>query len=67
MFVFNLVLFILFTIILLVRIFLFPERMAKDMTTNLVELSMTGTVPIAYFTLVAQVHPPNPNFARSHH
>ncbi|KAL1584021.1 hypothetical protein WHR41_08101 [Cladosporium halotolerans] len=55
MFVFNLVLFILFTLILLVRIFLFPKRMAKDMTTNLVELSMTGTVPIAYFTLVAQV------------
>lgn len=67
MFVFNLVLFILFTLILLVRILLFPKRVANDMTTNLVELSMTGTVPIAYFTLVAQVHPPNPSFARFHH
>lgn len=66
MFVFNLVLFIIFTLILLVRIFLFPKRMAKDMTTNLVELSMTGTVPIAYFTLVAQVRQLDPTFARLH-
>lgn len=56
MFVFNLVLFSTFTLILLLRIFMFPKRITSDLTTNLVELSMTGTIPIAWFTLVAQVH-----------
>lgn len=59
MFAFNLVLFTVFALILVVRIFCFPRRIAKDFKTDLVELSMTGTVPIAYFTLVAQVHHQN--------
>lgn len=66
MFVFNLVLFTIFTLILVAKIFCFPKRMIKDLTTNLVELSMTGTVPIAWFTLVAQVHQPNSALAHSH-
>lgn len=67
MFVFSLVLFIIFMLILMVRIVCFPRRIIKDMTTNVVELSMTGTVPIAWFTLVAQVHQPNPTSAYFHH
>ncbi|KAK5110997.1 hypothetical protein LTR62_005372 [Meristemomyces frigidus] len=55
MFVFNLFLFTLFFAILLLRIILYPKAIASALTSDLTELSLTGAVPIAWFTLLAQV------------
>ncbi|KAI7539764.1 hypothetical protein KC331_g9560 [Hortaea werneckii] len=55
MFVFNIVLFIIFFILLLLRCIMFPQSLVKTCSTNISELSLMGTLPIAWFTLVAQV------------
>ncbi|KAI7380533.1 hypothetical protein KC367_g5484 [Hortaea werneckii] len=55
MFVFNLVLFIVFFILLLLRCIMYPQSLVKTCSTDISELSLVGTLPIAWFTLVAQV------------
>jgi len=60
MFVFNIVLFAIFFVILLLRMILYPKAIANAIKSNPVELSMTGAVPIAWFTLTAQVRHPHP-------
>ncbi|EMD00607.1 hypothetical protein BAUCODRAFT_28950 [Baudoinia panamericana UAMH 10762] len=55
MFVFNIVLFTTFFIVLLLRITFFPKAIVESMSSNPTELTMTGAVPIAWFTIVSQV------------
>lgn len=55
LFVFNLILFILFFIAFGLRCFLYPSSTISACRTNPIELSMLGAIPIAWFTLCAQV------------
>lgn len=53
MFVFDLVLFAGF---FMLRVTIYPQNFFETLATDITELSLLGTVPIAWFTLVAQVH-----------
>ncbi|KAK4548671.1 hypothetical protein LTR36_009582 [Oleoguttula mirabilis] len=55
MFVFNIVLFAAMFTVLMLRCILYPRAIVKACSTNLTELVMMGAVPIAWFTIVAQV------------
>ncbi|KAI6838858.1 hypothetical protein KC332_g4826 [Hortaea werneckii] len=55
LFVFNIVLFIVFFILLLLRCIMYPQSLVQTCSTNISELSLMGAVPIAWFTIVAQV------------
>lgn len=55
MFVFNLVIFVTFAILALVRLFTFPKHVKTETINVLEELSYLGAPAIAYLTLVAQV------------
>ena len=55
LFVFDIVLFSIFSATLVLRLVLFPAAVVKSCTTNITELAMTGAVPIAWFTVTAQV------------
>jgi tellurite resistance protein TehA-like permease len=55
MFVFNLVLFVAFSVLALIRLFTFPKHVKSETTNALEELSYQGAPAIAYLTLVAQV------------
>lgn len=55
MFVFNLVLFVGMIGMFVLRIVLSPRKFFETLSSDITELSMLGTVPIAWFTIVAQV------------
>jgi tellurite resistance protein TehA-like permease len=55
MFVFNLVLFVAFSVLALIRLFTFPKHVKSETLNALEELSYQGAPAIAYLTLVAQV------------
>ncbi|TKA31064.1 hypothetical protein B0A50_02032 [Salinomyces thailandicus] len=55
MFVFNLVLFSVFFIMMLLRCILYPRSLIKACASNITELSLIGCLPIAWYTLLAQV------------
>lgn len=55
MFLLNIVLFITLCTVLLLRIIWFPRAIIESCKSNISELSMVGGVPIALFTIVAQV------------
>jgi tellurite resistance protein TehA-like permease len=55
MFVFNLVLFVAFSVLALIRLFTFPKHVQSETLNALEELSYQGAPAIAYLTLVAQV------------
>lgn len=55
MFVFNIVLFAVLFVVLLLRIILYPKAIMQSCSSNLTELAMMGAVPIAWFTITAQV------------
>jgi tellurite resistance protein TehA-like permease len=55
MFVFNLVLFVAFSVLALIRLFTFPKHVKSESLNTLEELSYQGAPAIAYLTLVAQV------------
>jgi tellurite resistance protein TehA-like permease len=55
LFVFNLVLFTLFTLLSLVRVFKFRAHVTSLTLSNAEELAYLGAPPTAYLTLVAQV------------
>lgn len=55
MFVFNLVLFTVFAILAIARLFKFPRHVKSESLNQLEEISYQGAPAIAYLTLVAQV------------
>jgi tellurite resistance protein TehA-like permease len=55
LFVFNLALFTLFTLLSLTRVFKFRTHVSSQTVSSTEELSYLGAPPIAYLTLVAQV------------
>jgi len=59
MFVFNIVLFVTFFTILVLRIILYPKAFRQSVTSDFTECVMMSAPVIAWFTIVAQV-PPKP-------
>ncbi|USP72798.1 ATPase [Curvularia clavata] len=55
MFVWNVVLFSIFTLISLVRMFKYPRHVKQEITSSIDEMSYLGAPAIAYLTLVSQV------------
>lgn len=55
LFVFNIILFTVFFIVFGLRCLLYPSLVVNLCKTNPLELSMLGAIPIAWFTLCAQV------------
>lgn len=55
MFVFNLVLFVTFTLLAIARLFMFPRHVKSQTLNQVEEISYQGAPAIAYLTLVAQV------------
>ncbi|KAJ4380750.1 hypothetical protein N0V86_004112 [Didymella sp. IMI 355093] len=55
MFVFNLVLFTIFSLLAITRLFTFPRHVKSETLNQLEEISYQGAPAIAYLTLVAQV------------
>lgn len=54
LYVLNLVLFIVFTSIYIIRIFMFPRKVKDSLVTDIDELSLSGCAPVAFLTLAAQ-------------
>jgi tellurite resistance protein TehA-like permease len=55
MFVLNLVIFVVFAILSLLRVFMYPRYVKRQITSSVDELSYLGAPPTAYLTLVGQV------------
>lgn len=55
MFVFNLVLFTLFALLAIIRLFTFPKHVRSESLNQVEEISYQGAPAISYLTLVAQV------------
>ncbi|XPS74886.1 hypothetical protein M3J09_006998 [Ascochyta lentis] len=55
MFVFNLVLFVVFSLLAITRLFTFPRHVKSESLNSVEEISYQGAPAIAYLTLVAQV------------
>ncbi|TKA77025.1 hypothetical protein B0A55_01959 [Friedmanniomyces simplex] len=55
MFVFNIVLFVVFFAILLLRIVLYPKAIVQSVTSDFTECTMMAAPVIAWFTITAQI------------